>query len=665
MEKFSKNFKLSETFYQNFLQKNKTDVFKENILGNFVFYRTYSRKKEDGSYENWAETCKRVVEGVFTIQKIHCQNLRLLWKEEKAQKSAQKMFQKMYTLKFLPAGRGIWGMGTDFFYERFDSTLLNNCAFISTKDIAIRKSFIFKWIMNSLMLGVGVGFDTLGENEIIIKQPKFKNNEKFIIEDSKEGWTDALEHLLEGFFSGTEVKEFDFSLIRPAGTPIKGFGGIASGADPLKEMLNAINSLLTEKINKKISSIDILDICCFIARCVVAGNVRRSALICLANPNDEKLLKAKDYNLEENEQAANWRWCVNISILVDEKTNFKKIAEQSNYFERGEPGFVFLNNAKKFGRKKDPENDDDANIVGVNPCGEQFLENGELCNLVEVFPSKHSSKEEFLETLKYAFLYAKSVTLVPTLCPETNAVMLKNRRVGVGLSGLQDFFSAVSKAEAHRWFNEGYKYLKSVDNIYSDWLCVPRSKKLTTVKPSGTLSLVAGVSPGIHYPFAPYYIRRVRVSQNAFFLKYFEEAGYTIEQDKYDKNTKIICFPIKSASDKSQKDVSVWQQVANAAEMQYWWSDNAVSITVFFKEKEKQGIEQILEMFQDNIKGVSFLPLDTNTYEQAPYTAITKEEYEEEIKKIKEINLDKIFTGKEEFEQKKEMYCTNDSCSLI
>jgi len=663
MEKNFKKFNLSETFFQNFIQ-NYNEEKEENILGKFIFYRTYSRKKDDGSYETWGETCKRVVEGVFTIQKIHCQNLRLLWKEEKAQKSAQKMFQKMYTLKFLPAGRGIWGMGTDFFYERFDSTLLNNCAFISTKDIAIRKSFIFKWIMNLLMLGVGVGFDTLGENEIIIKQPKFKNNEKFIIEDSREGWTDALEHLLEGFFSGTEVKEFDFSLIRPAGTPIKGFGGIASGADPLKEMLNAINSLLTEKINKKISSIDILDICCFIARCVVSGNVRRSALICLAPANDDKILNAKNYNLEENEQAANWRWCVNISILVDEKTNFKKIAEQSNYFERGEPGFVFLNNAKKFGRKKDPENDDDANVVGVNPCGEQFLENGELCNLVEVFPSHHKDYEEFKETLKYAFLYAKTVTLIPTLTPETNAVMLKNRRVGVGLSGLQDFFSAVSKAEAHRWFNEGYKYLKSVDNIYSDWLCVPRSKKITTVKPSGTVSIVANVSPGIHYPYSQYYIRRVRVSSNAFYLKYFEDAGYVIEQDKFDKNTKIICFPIKNNYEKSQQNVSMWQQVVNAAEMQYWWSDNAVSVTVFFKENEKDDIAEVLETFQDNLKGISFLPFDTVTYEQAPYTPISKQKYEEVTKNISPINLEEIFSKKVDFEQKKELFCSNETCSL-
>jgi len=657
-------FKISKEFLKNY---ENSQVKWANPLSEFVYYRTYSHYiEEEDRYETWIETIKRIVEATFTIQKKHCQNLRLVWKDQKAQKSAHKMFDKMFNFKFLPAGRGIWGMGSKYFNERQDSTLLNNCAFITTDDILFRNSFAFMWTMNMLMLGVGVGFDTLGaKRNLIIKKPIENLNRVFEIEDSREGWVSSIGHLIDAFFLGKELYQFDYTKIRKKGERIKGFGGIASGYEPLEILHNRIKDLLYKKIGQSLSSVDIFDIMCFIANCVISGNVRRSALICLAEPEDTTLINAKNYNLEENKEAINWRWSANISIKCNQKTNFKNIIEESNYFERGEPGFVFLENAKKYGRIKDGITDTDSNVMGVNPCGEQFLENAELCNLVEVFPSNHSSYEEFEETLKYAFLYAKTVTLVPTLTPETNAVMLKNRRVGVSLSGIIDFFKKVGRKEALKWFDNGYNYLRKVDDIYSDWLCIPRSKKLTTVKPSGTVSLLAGVSAGIHYPYASTYIRRVRVAKDAFYLDAFRKAGYEVEDDKYDNSTAIISFIIKNESIKTQKEVSIWEQIKNAVDMQYYWSDNAVSITAYFKKEERNDLVDVLECFSEGLKGVTFLPFDDNKYEQAPIEEISEETYKEKIKNLKPISFEEIFSKKtEKIMQEGDLYCSNDSCNI-
>ncbi|MHA1804062.1 MAG: ribonucleoside-triphosphate reductase, adenosylcobalamin-dependent [Promethearchaeota archaeon] len=643
------NFTLDEEFLTKY--KNKQPDW--GPIGYITYKRTYARiiEKENRKEEFW-ETIKRVVEGCYSVQKEHCMKLSLPWDEEKAQKSAQRMFEKIWNFKMLPPGRGLWMMGTEFI-ARHGSMALNNCGFASTEDINLKYTKAFEFVMDALMLGVGVGFDTKGAGKIIIKKPK-EGHFHFQIPDSREGWVEALKLMLEAYFLGKQVPIYDFSKIRPAGAPIRGFGGVASGPKPLKRMLEDIQEILEKRIGQPITSVDIVDIMNHIGKCVVAGNVRRSAEIALGDPNDIEFLTCK----QDKEKLYSHRWASNNSVFAKKGIDYSVIAKQ--IIVNGEPGVFWLDNARQYSRMGDPPDFKDNKVAGVNPCGEQSLESFELCCLVETFPSRHDSYEEFQETLKYAYLYAKSVTLVNTHWKETNAVMLKNRRMGISQTGIIEAMVKHGRRTLLEWCDKAYKYLRKLDEEYSNWLCIPKSIKLTTVKPSGTVSLLPGVTPGIHYPHSEYYIRRVRISKNSDLIEPLKEAGYKIEPDKYSDNSLVVEFPIhEKYYDRSKDDVSIWEQAENAAAYQRYWSDNQVSITITFKKEEADQIQHVLECYEDKLKSVSFLPLKDHGYEQAPYEKITKEQYEKMVAKLKPINLS--HTSDRAIGEK---FCDSDTCEV-
>lgn len=687
-----KDFKLSETFIDTYKTKNVD----WGPLGEIVYLRTYSRKITESVIdpvtneekilernENWWETVRRVVEGCYSIQKDHCEHYKLPWKNDKAQKSAQIMYDKIFSFKFTPSGRGLWMMGTNFIKDKGAMALLN-CAFITTEDINTRGSFPFTWAMDALMLGVGVGFDTLGASKITVKNPKSfsekdrirfeagvvdKDPNTFVIPDSREGWVDALRYVIDGFFLGNQIPDFDYSKIRPYGSPISGFGGLASGPEPLKNMLTGISNLLATRIGEKIRSTDIVDIMNMIGVCVVAGNVRRSAMIALGNWDDKEYTTMKDYNLFP-EEVTTHRWASNNSVSATVgKTKYADFVD--NIALNGEPGIVWLDNIRTRGRMNDAPDTKDKYVMGLNPCGEIPLESGELCNLVETFPSRHDTFEEFKETLKYAYLYAKTVTLIPTHVPETNAVMMKNRRIGISQSGIIDAFVKHGRRTMMQWNDTGYKYLRELDELYSNWLCIPRSNRITTTKPSGTTALLPGVSAGIHYPHAQYYIRRIRIASNSPLAAPLMEAGYPWEFSAYGmdeeekKKTLVFSFPIfEKYFEKGKDEVSIWEQVKNAVDYQRWWSDNSVSITVTFKPSEKKDIPLVLEAYEDSLKAVSFLPMeDGGGYAQLPYETITKELYEELAAEIKHKPDFSALTAA--LEAAGERYCSNEGCAVI
>ena len=942
-----KDFKLSEAFIETY----KTKEVDWGPIGEVVYMRTYSRKKEDGSNEMWWETLKRVVEGIYNIQKKHCDMFKLPWKDSKAQKSAQIMYDKMFNFKFLPPGRGLWAMGTKFIEEKGGSAVNNclsgdtkiftkehglveladvvgnrisawtnsgwvesdaksfgvqelneisfkpaiadnsrtnfrikiratsnhgwmlkngektyslkigdtvnavglsmpanderglvwgyiyadgtvnhvtedgtyrhsirlcgekankkylfedvtypetyngdpvgrfnakksfkelpkvkdlnfiasflkawlefdgyekgdgycldttreediefiknyaplvnlvvsgvsienkdtnfgkrnkpliriklqkiekaffqvvdiaesvseeevfclevpnkneftlagglnslNCGFISTIDIDVRGSFAFTWNMDALMLGVGVGFDTKGAGKLTIKQPK--EDGVFEIPDSREGWVESLGLLLDSYFLGKGKPRFSYDQIRPYGAPIKGFGGVASGPEPLKIMHEKIDALLSKRIGGKISSTDIVDIMNMIGVCVVAGNVRRSAEIAIGNWDDKEYTTMKDYTLYPDEMSSH-RWASNNSIFAEVgKTDYNKIAKSIAL--NGEPGVVWLENLRKFSRTKDAPDYKDKLAVGVNPCSEQTLESGELCCLVETFPSRHVSYEEYRETLKYAYLYGKTVTLLPTHWPETNAILLKNRRIGLSQTGIVDAFVRHGRRNILNWSDSGYEYLKELDEIYSNWLCIPKSIKMTSIKPSGSVSLLPGVSAGIHYPHDEYYIRRVRIASNSPLVAPLVDAGYEYEFSAYGASeeeklkTLVFSFPVKEPFfDRKKSDVSIWEQVKNCVDYQRFWADNNVSITVTFKKEEEAEIPKVLEAYEDVLKAISFLPLKNHGYVQAPYESITKDKYESMAMKIKKPDFSKMTIATEV-----EKFCTNDGCAV-
>jgi len=294
-------------------------------------------------------------------------------------------------------------------------------------------------------------------------------------------------------------------------------------------------------------------------------------------------------------------------------------------------------------------------------CSEQSLEDQETCNLVETFPAKHDSFEDYKRTLKFAYLYAKTVTLIPTHNPKTNAVMMRNRRIGCSMSGIAQAIQKLGRREFLNWCDNGYKYIQDLDQIYSEWLCIPKSIKMTSVKPSGSVSLLNNSTPGIHYPHSEYYIRNIRVQNTSPLLKACVDAGYTVELDVYSDDTSVVSFPVQEEHFiKSKFDVSVWEQFMNAADMQYWWADNQVSITISFKESERHEIANCLETFETRLKSVSLLPLENSKhgYVQAPYIEITKEQYIEMTSKLKHLDLSGAV------HEADDKFCDGDTCTI-
>jgi len=661
-------FRLTESFVEQF--KNKQP--KWGPLGYFVFKRTYARTLQNGKSEEFWQTLQRVIETVYTIQKRHCEQLKLPWKDNKAQKSAQEMFQRMWDFKFLPPGRGLWAMSLDLI-EKKGSGALNNCAFVSTDEINVSFAAPFTFAMDMLMLGVGVGFDTLGKNTVTLRKPKV--NGTFVVEDTREGWVKLVETVLESFMGNTDFPAtIDYSKIRKKGEPIKTFGGTSSGPEPLAQLVNEIMCIVTgnntksefskdyiqtfsqsqlDFISLKITSTQIVDIFNCIGKCVVSGNVRRSAELAIGDSEDEFFILLK----QDKEKLNSHRWASNNSISCIAGMNYEKFTKFTAI--NGEPGYVWLDNARRYARMKDKPNGKDVRVKGFNPCVEMSLESFELCNLVETFPSNHETYDDFQKTLKYAYLYAKTVTLIPTHDPRTNAVMMRNRRIGTSMSGITQAFKKFGRRAFLEMCDKGYNYIKELDEQYSDWLCVPKSIKVTTVKPSGTVSLLPGVPPGVHYPESEFYVRNIRISDNSPLVEICKEAGYIIEKDKYSKDSLVISFPIKEKYfTKGKQDVTLWEQMENTAQMQYYWSDNSVSVTISFKKDEANQIKDALELYETRIKSVSFLPLEDHGYEQAPYIPITEKEYERLISKIKPLKL------KEDVHELTEKYCDGETCLI-
>jgi len=648
-----RKFKLSEQFISPY----KEMQVPWGPVGYVTFKRTYARRLsefEDGAVgtEEWWQTCRRVIEGIFDIQKRHAFMIGIEWNDAKAQKTSKDAYDRLFNLKWTPPGRGLWMMGTKFIYERTGAGLFN-CAFRSTRDVASKGGYLFAWMMDALMVGIGVGFDTLGAKTFSVKEPQWIDD-TLVIADSREGWVESVHILLDGFIHGKKVPKFDYSAIRGKGEPIRGFGGTSSGPDPLIELHANLKELLEPKIGELIESVDLVDIENLIGRCVVAGNVRRSAALAIGQFDDKDYLSMKN----DREKLYHHRWGSNNSFEAKVGMDYTWHAEQSQI--NGEPGYIWLENARNYGRMKDGKKTDDLKVMGFNPCVEQQLEDAELCCLVETFPAKHDTYEDYLRTLEIAYMYGKTVTLINTHWPETNAIMLKNRRIGLSQSGVVQAFNKFGRRQMLQWCDEAYKHVGELDKEYSDWLCVPRSVRMTSIKPSGTVSLLNGSTPGIHYPEDEYYIRRIRFASTSDLLPALEEAGYKIEKDSYSPNTMCVEFPVhEPLFVKGKRDISMWEQLEIAAQYQYYWADNSVSITVTFHPDEAEQIKDALEMYEARLKAVSFLRYQETGYEQAPYEPIEKEEYDEMIAKITPIQ--KIESNQGGIGSK---FCTTDTCEI-
>ena len=652
-------FKLSENFIDKY--KRKKPPFGFNGLGELVYMRTYSRIKKNGKNEKWWETIKRVVEGTYSMQKNWIEQHQLGWNAWQAQKSAQDMYERMFTMKFLPPGRGLWAMGTAITEKKKLYAALNNCAFVSTKTLKEDYAKPFCFLMDASMLGVGVGFDVKGAGEIPVKGiDKDRDSTTFQIPDTREGWVDSLRLLLESYFHSSQPVEFDYTKIRGAGEPIKGFGGVSSGHEPLKEIHEDIEKVLEKNSGEPITTTTIVDIMNLIGKCVVAGNVRRTAEIVFGDPHDDEYLDLKNYKV--NPDREEYGWTSNNSVFAELGMDYSDICKRIN--DNGEPGLAWLENMRHFSRMQNGGDDKDHRVAGGNPCLEQSLESYELCCLVETFPNNHESLEDYKRTLKYAYLYAKTVTLGKTHWSDTNRVMLRNRRIGCSVSGVAQFITNHGLDKLRTWLEDGYDVIQEWDKVYSDWFAVPKSIKTTSVKPSGTVSLLVGATPGMHYPESRFYIRRIRLSVNSDLIQPLKKAGYKIEPAFGSKSTTLVVeVPVDVGEGiRTAAELSIWEQFSLAAFLQRHWADNQVSCTATFNpETEAEELPHVLNYFQYRLKGISLLPRHPlGAYKQMPYEAIDEKTYNKRLKKLKTLSFGIIKNEEAEIDK----FCNTDSCEI-
>jgi ribonucleotide reductase alpha subunit len=631
---------ISEKFASKYANKQPNWGF--NGLGYIVYKRTYARLKDDGKTEEWHETIRRCINGA---QKIGANY---------TQEEAEQLFDLIFNLKCNYAGRMLWQLGTPT-VERFGANSLLNCWNVSMNSI---KSFLF--LFENLMLGGGVGFSIRRED--IHELPRIKKdvniihkNTKdadFIVPDSREGWIRLLERVLEAFF--VKGKSFNYStiLIRGAGERIGGFGGIASGPQILIDGIDKINKIFQQREGKKLRSIDVLDICNIIGGIVVSGNVRRSAQIAIGDPDDYLFLRAKNWSLGN---IPNWRAMSNNTIYADDFSHISNEIWSNGYvldsetgFAKGEPyGFFNLPLSQKYGRLKDglmkdsslyPTDED--NVVGTNPCGEISLASYECCNLSELYLNNINSKEELILCAKLLYKTQKAIAALPFIHEETNKIVHKNMRLGLGVTGICQSLDKID------WLDSCYKELRKFDKEWSKERGWNRSIKLTTIKPSGTLSLLGGSTPGVHPAYSKYYIRRVRMASNDALVSYCRDLGYNVEyvvnfDGSENHDTVVVEFPCETPDGALfADDMGVIKQLDMVKKLQEVWSDNAVSVTAYYSDSELGDLKKWLsENYENGIKSVSFLLRQKHGFKQAPYEEISKESYENKKSKVKPITI--------------------------
>jgi hypothetical protein len=626
-------------------------------IGYITFKRTYARRfKEDdpnSKTEEFTDVIKREIDSCEKQLKINFTN------GEK-----EFYYKSRLALKWSVAGRFMWQLGTKT-VDRIGLPSLQNCAACIVNE-PIKP---FTWTFEMLMLGSGVGYNIQKHN--VYQLPKLKgkvkierrnsNDVDFIIPDNREGWVKFLAKVLKSHFYSGEGFTYSVNQVRGKGSLIKGFGGIASGPEDLCNGIELINNILNSRSNKKLRPIDCLDIMNILGSIVVSGNVRRSAQIAIGDYDDIEFLKAKRWDLGN---IPNWRAMSNNSIVCDRTTggidNLPK--EFWETYLNGEPyGFINLDLAKSCGRLNEFQYPDN-NVEIFNPCAEQGLEDKETCCLGEIYLPNIHSYEEFIKCLKLCYKVCKHSLNLKCSLKDTESIVHKNMRMGIGVTGVLQ-----ATEEQKSWLNEAYIFLREFDKNYSKDNNFPISIKLTTVKPSGTLSLLAGVTPGIHpNPAGPYYIRRVRIASNSELINICRKNGYYIEYQKQfdgseDKSTFVVSFPCKLPEHTPVAANYSWKkQLEQVKWIQENWSDNSVSCTIYYKKEELEEIKNYLKNnYLDSFKTLSFLLYNDHGFIQAPYETITKKKYEEMIKNI--IPITSIKVNENDFDI---LDCESGSCPI-
>ena len=580
----------------------------------FIHTSRYARWLEDeGRRENWSETVNRYIEEVVCP--------KLYDGQEDTKDTINQLEQSILDLSVMPSMRAMMTAGPA---ATRDNTCMYNCSYLPVDD---PKSF--DEAMFILLCGTGVGFSV--ERQFISKLPEipqlFDSETVVVVKDSKEGWAKALRQVLALLWAG-EIPKWDVSKVRPAGAKLKTFGGRASGPAPLVELFNFTVTTFKNAQGRKLSSIECHDIMCKIGEVVVVGGVRRSAMISLSNLSDDRMRHAKSGAWWENDPQ---RALANNSVSYTEKPDAVSFMREwmalveSGSGERG----VFNRQASKKQAEKNGRRDPNYEF-GTNPCSEIILRPNQFCNLTEVVVRATDSLEDLERKVRLATILGtiqSTYTKFPYLRKVWNKNTEEERLLGVSLTGIMDNPLMTTKNEG---LEKTLEHLRgicvSTNAEWADRLGIPVAAAITCVKPSGTVSQLVDSASGIHARHSPYYIRTVRGDNKDPLTQFMTDQGIPSEPCvmKPDQTT-VFSFPQKSPEGAIvTEDMTAIEQLETWLMYQRHWCEHKPSVTINVRNGEWFEVGAFVYKYFDEMSGVSFLPYNEHTYQQAPYQEVDK-----------------------------------------
>jgi len=700
---------LSEEFLGKY--PNRPDSMTD--LGEFVFYRTYSRWLDDlRRRETWKETTLRASNYNVELEYWYRVENGLPIDMNRLKTEAEKLFETQFNLRGFLSGRTNWIGGTPVAYK---FPLANfNCAFE-----VIKRFEDFTELFYLLMIGCGVGFRslpadveqiegyrldvttrhrqyrmfTLGNQETVdFTSLIIENNDKAIIKvgDSKEGWVKALSLFFElhtsYLYRSIKEIEIDYDYVRPKGERLKTFGGTASGYESLRNMFMKIDRIMKSSNeartivgeNKaKLTTIGVLDIANIIGENVVVGGVRRTSEIGLGDISDSQFITAKNGIFKQDEDG---NWVVNEAIRHREMSNNSVIFNKKPTREQlhdiiqsikisGEPGFYNLELANK--RTKVIASQQGLKFTkrqGTNPCGEIVLDDKQTCNLttnnvLAYVKNGKLDREAMFEGFRVTAKAGFRMTLVDLEIPSWSIPQKRDRLTGVSITGWQDMVEAVNLTldEQRNLLKELRKVVRDAVNELADELGLNRPLLTTTVKPEGTLSKLPTVSEGLHFSHSPYYIRRIRINKSDALYKMALELGWDIED--VNETTAAILFPVKSQVKRTKSQVSALEQLEIYKMFMAEYVEHNASITVHVRDNEWGDVEQWLwDNWDEAVVGLTFIGLDDNVYPHMPYESIDEDEYLRRISEMKKFDAQLLNKYENGMDKELENDCTTGVC---
>jgi len=626
-----------------------------NQLSEFIYYRTYSRwMDEEGRRETWIETIDRYV----SFMK---ENLGTKLSEEEYQEIRGAILRQ----EVMPSMRLLWSAGTA---ARKNNISAFNCSFV-----APTKLEDFSEVMYLSMSGTGVGFSVESQTTQALPQIKKQTGKVLsthVVDDSKAGWCDALTLGLKTWFGGKDVK-FDFSKVRPAGARLKTMGGQASGPEPLRALLEFTRRKILSRQGRRLSNLDVHDVICKIGEVVVAGGVRRSALISLSDLDDPEMRDAKNgqFYLSEPQRAM-----ANNSAVYNEKPSAQQFLEEWLALAKsgsGERGIFNRGGLKhQLPERRWKVFQKHAQTCGTNPCGEIVLQSKEFCNLSEVVARAEDTEETLLQKVRLATIigtYQSTLTDFPYISKDWAKNCNEERLLGVSITGQWDC-PAVRNAEILRKLRER---AIEVNKQYASKMGINQSVCITCVKPSGTVSQLVDAASGLHPRHAKYYIRRVRINAtDPLFLMlkdqkvpYYPEAGQTMSS----ANTFVFEFPVKAPGTAVlRNDLTALEHLAYWKTVKENFTEHNPSVTISVGENEWVEVANWLYQSWDMLGGLSFLPRTDHVYLLAPYEEITEERYNELVAKLPDMDFSEIMIYEREDSTTggKELACVSGVCEI-